>query len=839
MKYARILGLGLALVAPSAAHADPEPRPTVRAVRTHRPPVIDGQLTDGVWASAPPAEGFTQKFPEEGAAPSEPTHFRILYDDRAIYVGVECEQRNTPLRAVLTRRDREVEADRVTIHIGSRQGEASAYQFGVNAAGVLSDALQFDDSEVAPEWDENWEAQVASHEHGWSAEIRVPLQVFRFEAADVQQWAFNLRRVISFRQEVVEWAHIRRIEAAEVSRYGHLEGLHDLHPVRPIQVRPYLLGKLSYFQEDFAPQRGFRPRGAAGVDLKWQTGDLTVEATVLPDFGQVEVDQEILNLTNQETFYPEKRPFFAEGLDLFMTPLSLVHTRRIGEQPPDPTLPDDETPTDLLEPSTIYGAFKLTGRASPHLDVGLLSAVTGNNRLEVQTPIGEIASRTAAPLSTYNVLRARHRFSGRSQLGLLVTGVNRWEDLSAYPTAESAVLCPGGERVAPGQRCFHDGYVAAIDGRWRSPLGDYLVSGQVALSLIHGGPPRTMRDGTVIASGDIDREFKVDLTKQGGERWLGGLWSSSTGRRFDRNDLGFMRRQNDLWIGGFVTYRNTRPSWGTLESQTGPSVVQGMSLDGTVLHRQIEWVTSWRLKNFWTLALNLHHRPRAYDDREIGEGSPVERASTTGADFSVGSDPRRAVRVTMDAAADFRRGGRDIALVGNILVRALPELDFEVLPELRQSRGLIRFVGAAGPNQWVFGDLHAASAGSTLRATYTFTPRLTLQGYVQLFLSRRDYPHFWGVQAPASGQRRVIRLVDLTTAAVPSRDPRRRSALVNVNLVLRWEYRLGSTLFLVYQRAQRARPFVPAGLPPRLDLGALGDGPAGDTILLKLSHWWG
>jgi hypothetical protein len=831
-----------------ARPSDPTVPPRVRAVRASQPPVLDGRMDDPVWQGAPLAEGFTQKFPDEAAAPSEATSFRVLYDDDAIYVGVDCQQMLTPLRAVLTRRDREVEADRISVHIGSRRGEASAYRFGINAAGVLSDALQFDDNQIAPEWDENWEAVASPTVRGWSAELRIPLRVLRFDAAATQDWAFNVRRVISLRQEISEWAFIPRTQAAEVSRYGRVEQLENLPDHRRLTLRPFVLGKVSYLQPGYGPVQGLRPGAAAGIDLKWQMlPQLTFEATALPDFGQVELDQVVLNLSTVETFYPEKRPFFNEGVDLFTTDFSLVHTRRIGETPSEPARLPDERAASLLEPAPIYTAVKVTGRAANRLDLGVISAVTGETTQRVALPGGGTADRVAAPLSLYNVLRLRQRVGQGGRLGLLATAVNRFERPARYPGLPGAsdpaapagprVLCPGGDELAPGARCFHDGYVGAVDGYWRSPSGDYVTRGLVALSLIQGGPPRPFRDGTVIASGDWDREFRFEARKEGGEHWLAGLWTSSTGRRFDRNDMGFMRRQNDWWTGGDLSYRTTRPFWRVLETTTGASAVRATNLDGLKIRNQLEFGTRWKLRSFWTVGLWLQHQPAHHDDREVGDGTALELAPVTGAIFGVDSDPRREVQVGVEALAGRRRGGVESWARGRLLVRALPQLDLELLPDLTISQGQPRYMGSGAGGELVFGRLDAAALGSTVRGTYTFTPRLTLQSYLQLFFARKHYDGSWGVPAEAGGRGAIVRLRDLTTPATPTEDPRLRQALLNVNVVLRWEYRLGSTLYLVYTRTQNGRygdPFAPT-----IDLASLRRGRAADTLLLKLSRWWG
>jgi hypothetical protein len=835
--------------------------PRARAERTPSPPVLDGRLDDPVWQRARWQGGFTQKFPDEAAPPSEVTSFRVLYDDEAFYVAVECEQLHTPVRAVLTRRDRQVEADRVSVHIGSRQGEASAFQFGVNAAGVLSDALQFDDNRTAPEWDENWEAATSQHARGWSAELRIPLRVLRFEGAVTQDWAFNVRRVISLRQEIDEWAFIPRIEAGEVSRYGRVENLENLRARRRIELRPFVLGRVSHWQPGFAPVSGFRPGAAAGIDLKWQVlPQLTVEATALPDFGQVELDQVVLNLSTVETFYPEKRPFFGEGLDLFATPLTLLHTRRIGETPDSPSLPPGDRAADLLEPAPIYGAFKLTGRAAARLDLGIISAVTGETALAVTRPDGSTARRLAAPLTSYNVLRLRQRIGTGTRVGLLATAVNRWERRSnahAYPTvagpegstgpAGDETVCPGGARVTYAGEgaadCFHDGYVGAVDGYWRSASGDYMADGQVALSLMHGGQPRLFPDGTWIRSGDLDREFRFQVRKEGGEHWLAEAWASSTGRRFDRNDIGFMRRQSDFFLGGSLTYRTTRPFAGVLETRTGPSLSRGMNLDGLLLQQELELASEWKLRNFWTVGLNVHHQPTRFQDREVGDGTSLEFAPIIGGALVLDSDPRRAVETGLRALASLRRGGEgggQIELDGRLLVRALPQLDLELLPSLRLTRGETRFAGRGLAGEPVFGRLEASALGATMRGTYTFTPTLSVQSYLQLFLAHRDYDRYRSLTPdPTAGGKRRIHLRDLQIPALPVRDPELREAILNVNLVLRWEYHLGSTIFLVYTRVQNALSADPWLSGPQLDLGALKRAPAADTLLLKISRWWG
>lgn len=356
------------LLALGVAQAGPE----MAAVRVSEPPHVDGRLNDAAWRNAPVTSAFTQHFPDEGAAPSERTEVRILYDDEALYVGVTCEQRHSPLQAQLTRRDRQSESDSVTVSIDSRLDRKTAMEFQVSAAGVLVDGLRFDDVGYSSDWDETWEAHAAPTATGWTAELRIPFRVLRFPANDALTFGLQLRRYVAARRETDEWAPIPRADNAEVSRYGKLSGLRGVEDAAGLEIRPFALARLvRYDREGGAPLAEPALVPGFGADVKWHPSQaLTLDATLMPDFGQVEADQVILNLSTYETFLAEKRPFFQEGLELFKTPLSLLYTRRIGAAPYLPALGDGEEPLALPEPAPIYGALKLTGDLGGGLSVG-------------------------------------------------------------------------------------------------------------------------------------------------------------------------------------------------------------------------------------------------------------------------------------------------------------------------------------------------------------------------------------------------------------------------------------------------------------------------------------
>jgi len=845
-----LLPIFLALQATGIAH--------LSAQRALEPPAIDGRLDDAVWRGAPASEAFTQKRPRPGAPPSERTRVRVLYDDDAIYVGVECEQSRAPVVAKLTRRDREVEADKVTVSLDTRGDGRSAFEFGVNAAGVLYDSARSNDTDLSRDWDEVWDGRAARTRGGWSAELRIPLHALRFDPKPVQSFGLQVRRYVSARQETDEWAYSPPQVAGEVSRYGRLEGLAGLRPKDHVALLPFVTARLGRRDvEPGAEGEGLSPGASAGLDLRWHvTPQLTLNATVNPDFGQVEGDPAVLNLGTYEYFYPEKRPFFLEGADTFATPLKLVYTRRIGSAPPSPETLGDEEVVEDPAPSTIYGAAKLVGDLGGGVSLGQLTAMTGPQYVRVRRGDGSSALRLADPLTTFKALRVRGDVGGGLELGAIATATNRLEPLHAYtalsrPGERSRWLCPGGEEVPVGGRCFRDAYVGGVDARWRSSSGDYAAHGQVAASSIQGGPPRSKADGTVIAAGDASPGGSLRVAKEGGS-WLWELKYAGHGRKLDYNDLGYLRRQNEQSVYAAVKLRTQEPWWETLETTTILGFFEADTLDLLNLEREVFTESTWELQSFWYVGAFAGYALPHFDDREVGDGAALERGGF--GDFGVwfGSDPRARVRgqaytylYALDGAV--RTGGN-----ATLSVNVLPQVDVSVIPELTYESGEPRFFGESGDGSLLFfGRLAAQSLSLTLRSTYTFTPRLTLEAYAQAFLAAEAYSDHATFPVSASGPRPRILLRDLKpppAGSAPSEDPDYETATLNANVVLRWEYRAGSTLYVVYTHAQSDTRYFgeasaggAAGAPSRpagLSFPLLRPRPASDVLLLKLSYWW-
>jgi hypothetical protein len=848
----------------------PEP-PHLVAARTTTPPVLDGRLDDAAWTQAPTTSAFTQKFPAEGSSPSEPTTMRVLYDDDSVYVGFDCVQTHSPVVEHLSRRDRLVEADRVEIDLGTRRDRKSAFQFTVNAGGVLTDAVLFNDTESSSDWDENWDARTARTPEGWSAEFRIPLRILRFSSAQLQSWDLQARRFVSERQEIDEWSFIPREAAGEVSHYGSLDGLRGLRARNPVEARPFVLGRVR--RRDAASTQlasGTDLGASAGVDLKWHpTHALTVDASFNPDFAQVEADQLVLNLTKYETYYPEKRPFFLEGIDTFATPRQLLYTRRIGRaalQPPlvgSPGATVGEQLVDVPTPATIYGASKITGQLADRWTIGTLQAVTAENRVDVQLPDGTHQARLVDPLTSFDVVRVKRSLEGNGYLGAMFTGTTHAEPTERYPigppggtiatpsSSNPATLvrsrlplgvpqqvCPDGSAVAPLGRCFDDAYVGAVDWKWRSSGGDWVTGGQATATALARGPSRVVPDGTVIKPGEIGPGLYTYLNKEGGQHWVGDVAFEYEGRKLDYTDLGFNQRANDYRWRFDAEWRDLKPWRAFLERHARFEYFGRTNLDGLWLGSGYQLNVSGQLENFWQFFSEIHWRPSLFDDREVGDGTALERAGLFGWELELQSNPAKPVSFSLETQTQLLANGFNFNGSGGVLFRALPQLDLEVLPTAIYTTGEPRFA-EMGPiaSEYVFGRLDAKSVGTTVRATYTFTPRLTLLAYGQLFLASGHYDQFsyFDSAVPA----RVVHLTDLRPYFAPlSTNPDFEEGVLNLNVVLRWEYTLGSTLFLVYTRSQVPAVTLGAGEAAGLSVASVSRAPAADIVLVKLTYFW-
>jgi hypothetical protein len=833
-----VCALGLAT---QVARADP-PEGLV-ASRAATAPVIDGALNDIAWTSASSDSSFTQKSPVDGGAPVDPTRIMVVYDSEFVYVGVHCAQ-SVPVVAQLTYRDRPVESDFVELVLDTRNSGKAAYSFTLTAGGGRIDGVYFDDTSFTTDWDGNWQARAELVPDGWTAEFRIPLRILAFDV-NKPTWRLQVRRRVSVRGEIDEWSYIPRTTAGEVSHYRPITLPELASSSPPIELTPFVLSRLSVRTRGAGMPREMDLGASAGLDMTWLLSPrLTLYGTVNPDFAQVEADQVVLNLTTVETFFPEKRPFFFQGIGTFSTPLGLLYTRRIGATPPQPAVLSDPPPGETIveppAPQTIYGAFKLTGDAGD-LSIGALSAVAGEETLDVRQVDNTVVDRSAVPTTLYNIVRLRHGVGANADVGVFASATNRFESTEAYPKPSdgSGALCPIGKTVASGSRCSHDSYVGAADFRWRSNSGAYVLNGQAAATRIENGPPRKQRDGTVIADGDSSAGGIVHVGKEGGAHWLWSLEYAAYGRHLDFNDLGFMARQNLHTATGVFDLRSLE-DWAFLHYRLlHLKCSEQRNFDWLPIGRKCQAAIEVESKDFFTYYGEVFHRSDRFDDREFGDGTALERFQQTGLEFATFTDPRR--RVALQIRLTGLRLPNDyyhFFLSSSLRLRPHPRLDFELVPSAFRVAGEPRYLGVElEPGRYLFGRQDAESLGIVARTTYSFTPTLSLQSYAQLFLAAERYPKFYQNATPPVDSR--VRLADLSPAPAPAFATDSEQGIFNLNLVLRWEWRIGSTVQLLFSRTQDPANALEASETAGLNLRALGRAPTSNLFLIKLTYWAG
>ncbi|MEO8212936.1 MAG: DUF5916 domain-containing protein, partial [Myxococcales bacterium] len=691
--------------------------------------------------------------------------------------------------------------------------------------GVLDDGIYFNDSQYSADWDENWTAETSVRPDGWSVELKIPFRILRFDDAPAQRWGLQVTRYTALRNETDIWAWRPRGAPGYVSTFGTLEDLSGVKASRPWEVRFSENLRLRFRDQEARPGTLAKPHD---WDFTFElsgkghpTQGTTLDLTINPDFGLVEADQVILNLSNYEVFYPEKRPFFLEGQDTWSTPRSVFYTRRIGARPADPVLASGESLGDNVGPSAIWGAAKFVGATSPRSSVGALSAITGENTAAITSrdpATNDLITvrRIVDPLSVYNVLRARYLPGLGGDLGILATAANRVE--------------------RSGTQQGNDAYALATDGRWRSPSANYVVAGQLVSSLLAGGPPRPQKDGIDVEPGRPAFGGTLTAAKQGGDHWLASLSQSLSDRQLDYNDLGYLDRKNDALSYADLTYRTVQPWWKTTDTATTLAISHRQALDGIRLEDHFRLSTSATFTNFWGASLTAYYYAPHFDDRETGNGTALERAGLVGTELWAGTDSRRLFTGTIWLQGQRLTDGWQVQGAATLMMRASSRVELELLPNALYATGEPRFI-ERDPRFYYFGRLRVKNIGVTARATVGLTTRLTLQLYSQLFLATTEYSEPSQFRLSTGAFRGQIRLADLQPIA-SWRMPDKQQATLNVNAVLRWEYRTGSIIFLIYTRAQTPT-VVPIGAP-RLDAGALGGNRGStDTLMLKASYWWG
>ena len=839
----------------TTAHA----RPAVQAVRTSHPILLDGKLDDAEWAAAPAFTHFVDSYPVEGQTPSQKTAVRVLYDDDNLYVGVVCFDTHPELiKRQLGRRDNIPSSDLVIVDVDSQDDHRTAEAFMVNAAGVKRDQLLFDDVNGNDGWDAVWDVAVAARPDGWSAEFAIPLHLLRFSSAPVQTWGFQVHREIPRTHEQIDLAEMPRSANGFVSLFGELEGLRNLHSQRDLEVTPYVAARASlqprYQASDRPSPRLLNSSVDVGMNLKASLGSsLTLNAALNPDFGEIEPDALQLNLTHFELFYPELRPFFTEGLELFDSTVAgqsdqrLFYSRRIGLDAP------------------LLGAVKLTGTVRDGLTMSVLDALVTGVADPAKQPFayGDNADPDQAPLdrryefhwqqpfhfgpnnelpaqrpvtTNFLALAARQKLGNSSAVGVTLTSAAPLEARCDRSDFASDADYRAGDCQAVG------GNAAAVDWNLRTANGDWAVLGQLAGSRRLGGPAEgtTRDDGTVLHGGDMGYGTFVRAGKLGGEPWQFNVATIFESPKLDLNASGYQSQSNRLQLMENFVY-NRPNGTGALHSYSfWFNGDQTWSTDGrgTPGYGKLALGADVTLPNYLYLGVETGYEQSNFDLREITQtGFPFERNPDLYLACFVNTDGQKALQVGGNLV-NYRVFGNGAAWGQRLDVwgRVRPTNSLETYLEVNtrwDPQGL-RYIDSLDDTHFVFAPQYARSASITLRQQWVITPTLTLQAYAQLFTDYAHYGSFFEGSPGADG--RVVQSALSPTSY--SGNPDFHDAALNVSIVARWQYRLGSTVFLVYSRSQQALPIASGPIPQTFSPVNLAHGRTDDTVLVKWSYWY-
>ena len=890
-----LLGLVLAGSLPVAAQST-----ATRTMQAYRLPEgvtiqMDGRLDEDVWDVAPSYADWIQKEPEEGAPALNDTRAWLLYDDDALYVGViNYDEDPAGIARNMARRDAPYagRSDYFEIMIDPNLDQLTAYRFRVTAGGVQTDRYLYEDDKEDSAWDAVYESPVTVDERGWIAEIRIPLSQIRYETSDtVQTWGIQLGRRRAADNELTRFSFVSKLRPGRVSQFGRVTGLVLESASRRLEVLPYVVSQAHrgpaeagdpFFDGSDGDARG-------GVDMSYGLGTaFTLDVTVNPDFGQVEADPAVVNLTAFETFFQERRPFFVEDARVFDYSLSggrnsLFYTRRIGRSPHG----GDSGGADFQDvpvATSILGAAKLTGRTSGGLSLGALVAVT-----EKEQGSGYFATEdvfkpfTVEPRTTFGVVRAQQDFrGGQSRIGGIVTAERRsLPETGIFDHLSSSAYSAGVD--------FEHSWGDRKWALWGFFAGSHVVGDSTAITKIqrasnHYRQRPDLEWGTLDPSATTMTgvDWRLQFERRVGN-WTGAVWAAEITSGFEVNDLGFSTSPERLDGGFRVGYQEVVPN----------SIFRFSKIDFTTFHNFSHEVLrdTWSLDrwndahtngtarinasgqflNFWRANVGLTYSPDLMSRTATRGGPRMLDPGAVGLSVGLSTDNRKLLSLRPSVGITRGRDGSGDEFQARLGLTLQPSTRLLVTlePSYRSSFNGAQYVTRTDAlsydptygTRYLFADLERTDLSMVTRVNVTFTPLLSLELFAQPLVSTGDFVAYKQLAAAESFDFDVFqegamsgagcsggrtcedashqRFVDfdgdgVSDLSFADRDFNVRS--LRSTAVIRWEYRPGSTLFFVWQHRQADRSALGAFDAGR-DLRALFDAPSDDVFIVKANVW--
>ncbi len=804
---------------------------TTQSIGSEAAPTIDGTIDEKVWDKVEWTTDYVENQPDNGTPPTEQTKMKIVYDAKNLYVAFRCyDAEPEGIVKRLSRRDG-FEGDWVELNIDSYNDNRTGFSFTITAAGVKGDEfISNNGNNWDGSWNPIWYVKTQIDSEGWTAEMRIPLSQLRFGNAEEQIWGIQSTRRYFRKEERSLWQPVDVNAPGWVSEFGELRGIKGIKPQKQLEIQPYALTKLNTYEEEVGnPFRdGSDTRFTAGLDAKIGiTNDLTLDATINPDFGQVDADPGAIALDGFEIFFQERRPFFVENKNIFDYNISgnsdnLFFSRRIGRSPQGSAFGPTTAYVDQPQNSTILGAAKFSGKTKDGWSIGVLESVTAKEYADVVNEDGSEEEVLVEPLTNYMVGRLQKDFNDRNTyIGGIFTATNRnLEDNLDF--------------------LHKNAYSGGLDFKHNWNDRNYYVEGKAFLSQVNGSEEaieRTQRSIVHLFQRVDASHVSVDSTrtsltgtggqfeygKSGGGNWrynLGGSWRSP---ELELNDIGFLRQADNInQYAGATRVFNKPTSW---YRRANIRAYQSLNYDfeGNYNSFYYQLVGFVNFKNNWFAEGGSENNAARFDNSELRGGPRFRRNGDHLGFLYVGTDSRKKFNTTVgyvygqatEKNYSFTRYELRLNYQPLNALSLSMTTKYESRPDKTQYVDQVEF---AGGKRYVTGEIDQETISTTLRVNYTINPNLTIQYYGQPFIARGKYRNFNYVNNPiAKSLSDRVTLYDANQISFEedsylvdeNRDgitdysfgnPDFAFVQFRSNLVLRWEYIPGSEVFFVWSQ---------------------------------------
>lgn len=812
------------------------------AEKLNSPIDLDGELIEHVWQNGNTFENFIQRDPDEGAPASERTIMKIAYDKDYLYLGAIMYDSSPELiLARLTRRDEDIDADNIVLCLDPYNDKRSGYYFGLNAAGTQLDGILYNDTWDDDSWDGVWEGKVHRNNKGWSAEMKIPFSQMRFNESDSMVWGINFRRIIARKNEESYLVFVPKNESGFVSNFASLKGFEKIDGSGQLEILPYITGKAEYLQyEDGDPfHNGKSYSSGVGADFKMGIGsNLNLNATVNPDFGQVEIDPAVINLSDVETFFEEKRPFFIEGSNIFNFGYGGVrnywgfnwggadffYSRRIGRQPQG-SIPDDADFSDYPTGTHILAAGKLTGKLGDSWNIGTIQNITQREFAKISVD-GLQSETEVEPLAYYGIFRAQNEFNdGQHGLGFISTvSLRDFDDQQLRNEINKSALTFG-----------LDGWTFLDESK------TWIVAGWTGASYVYGNEQRMIElqkssrhyfqrpdadhvnvDSSVKSLTGYAGRFY--LAKQKGNFFVNTAFGFIT-PGFDVNDVGFFFRADIVnWHAG-AGYYWSDPNDIFRYLELGGALFQNHDFGGNKTWEGFYHFGSIQFPNYYSANWDIGLYAESFNNNRTRGGPLTLNPAGYQVSLNLGSDSRKDWVIEFGGGLSESNPSYGWFAEASLELRLLPNISFIFSPQFAKEFSYAQYVDTYSDqtatktygSRYVFAELNQKTLSSSIRLNWTFTPDLSLQLYIQPLISSGDYSNFKELKAPSTynfmvyGEEGSTFNSETNTADPDGSGPAQPIEIGNPdfnvkslrgNAVLRWEYLPGSVIYFVWTQTR-------------------------------------